>query len=299
MSKRLFQKFIPQRQKAAIYLLIGLAMGLSVSLFLARDEIHYMRQEDVTAKTENAVVRGNRNKKETSKYNFRPFDPNTVSRKELLSFGLSEKQAGNIINYREKVSRFDSVSQLKKLYCMNDFLYGQIKDYVVIRNEKESESHSADISESGEEYVITSKGNKIEDKLLLDLNRADSLEMQLIPMIGPVRARSIYKYGRLLGGYVSIEQLKEVYGIDEKVYETIKPYFTIGSGEIRKLNINTDNVKELVRHPYIDYSLARAILRFRKEYGDFKRVEDLKKIHIMYDEDYERLKPYIRLSDKE
>ncbi|MBR1770027.1 MAG: helix-hairpin-helix domain-containing protein [Bacteroidales bacterium] len=132
-------------------------------------------------------------------------------------------------------------------------------------------------------------------EIILDINTADTLDLQMLRGIGPSYARRIYKYGQLLGGYVSIEQLKEVYGMSDSLYEMIKPHFVLNNRQVRKININTDNIKELSSHPYIDYYLAKAIINFRKSYGDFAQIEDLKKVHIMTEEDYKRIEPYVSI----
>lgn len=138
----------------------------------------------------------------------------------------------------------------------------------------------------------------VKDSVYLDLNNSDTLDLQEVNGIGKVRARNIYRYGQKLGGYISVEQLREVYSIDEETFQKIRHHFYAGKTTIRKVNINSDDVKYLARHPYIDFALAKALIRFRKQYGtDFTNIEDIKKIHLMDDTTYNRLYPYLKLSD--
>lgn len=138
----------------------------------------------------------------------------------------------------------------------------------------------------------------VRDSVYLDLNASDTLDLQEVRGVGKVRARNIYKYGQKLGGYISVEQLKEVYSIDSVTFEQIKPHFYAGKTEIRKVNINSDDPKYLARHPYIDFALAKAFIRFRKRYEkDFTKIEDIKLVHLMDEETYNKLRPYIKLSD--
>ena len=138
----------------------------------------------------------------------------------------------------------------------------------------------------------------IRDSVYLDLNASDTLDLQEVRGVGKVRARNIYKYGQKLGGYISVNQLKEVYSIDSATFEQIKPHFYAGKTEIRKVNINSDDPKYLARHPYIDFALAKALIRFRKKYEkDFTNIEEIKKIHLMDEETFNKLRPYIKLSD--
>ncbi|MED9962435.1 MAG: helix-hairpin-helix domain-containing protein [Bacteroidales bacterium] len=138
----------------------------------------------------------------------------------------------------------------------------------------------------------------VRDSVYLDLNASDTLDLQEVRGVGKVRARNIYKYGQKLGGYISVEQLKEVYSIDSATFEQIKPHFYAGKTEIRKVNINSDDPKYLARHPYIDFALAKALIRFRKKYEkDFNSIEEIKQIHLMDEETYNKLCPYIKLSE--
>ena len=138
----------------------------------------------------------------------------------------------------------------------------------------------------------------VRDSVYLDLNASDTLDLQEVRGVGKVRARNIYKYGQKLGGYISVEQLKEVYSIDSATFEQIKPHFYAGKTEIKKININSDDPKYLARHPYIDFALAKALIRFRKKYEkDFNSIEEIKQIHLMDEETYNKLRPYIKLSD--
>ena len=138
----------------------------------------------------------------------------------------------------------------------------------------------------------------VRDSVYLDLNASDTLDLQEVRGVGKVRARNIYKYGQKLGGYISVNQLKEVYSIDSATFEQIKPHFYAGKTEIRKVNINSDEPKYLARHPYIDFALAKALIRFRKKYEkDFNSIEEIKQIHLMDEETYNKLRPYIKLSE--
>ncbi len=129
--------------------------------------------------------------------------------------------------------------------------------------------------------------------VLIDLNTADTLDLQIIRGIGPVYARNIYNYGKRLGGYINKEQLKEVWGISDSVYKNISPYIVLQTKSVRKLNINTDNIKTLSYHPYIDYYLAKSIIQYRQQNGPYQTIEALKYNSLLSLEDYEKLAPYL------
>jgi DNA uptake protein ComE-like DNA-binding protein len=127
----------------------------------------------------------------------------------------------------------------------------------------------------------------------VDLNSADTNELQKIPGIGPALARRIYKQRIKLGGFYEMEQLNEVYGVDSTRYAKCTPYFVIDRAKIIKININTAEVKELVKHPYLDLYMAKSIVVNRNKIGKYTSVEQIKKATLIYDELYKKLVPYL------
>lgn len=63
---------------------------------------------------------------------------------------------------------------------------------------------------------------------LIDINTADRLLLQTLPGIGPELADRIVAYREQIGGFVAVEQIKDVPGIGEKRYESLKSLITVG-----------------------------------------------------------------------
>jgi competence ComEA-like helix-hairpin-helix protein len=62
----------------------------------------------------------------------------------------------------------------------------------------------------------------------INLNRADSAELVKLYGIGPVLSKRIIKYRNSLGGkFQSVDQLKNVYGLSEETFNSIKPYLIV------------------------------------------------------------------------
>ncbi len=128
---------------------------------------------------------------------------------------------------------------------------------------------------------------------VVELNSADTTILKKVPGIGSTFARRIVKYRELLGGYVSVQQLTEVYGIDNERYEELKPWFIADSTFIRKLNVNQAPIRELYRHPYIDSQQARAINQLRRQKGRLTGWENLRLLEEFSEADRERLSHYL------
>ena len=127
---------------------------------------------------------------------------------------------------------------------------------------------------------------------IVELNQADTLTLKKIPGIGSTFARRIVGYRELLGGFYTVEQLAEVYGIDEERYNSLSPWFKVDTTRIRPLPVNQLSYKELLRHPYLNASQVRQLDRLRRKaplqsWNDFILLEEFSTV------DYQRLRPYL------
>jgi len=181
-------------------------------------------------------------KKITKSVKYFTFDPNTLDLSGWIKLGLSEKQAQVIINYRNKGGKFYEKEDLKKIYSVQNELYDKLMPYIKI--EQFSIKQEAAISKKSTTYDIPQK-----NPINIDLNRADTSTLMELKGIGPVFSRRIVKFRDALGGFVSFEQIKEVYGFPEETYEQILPYLSLNADSVTKLLINTISVNELAKHP--------------------------------------------------
>lgn len=160
---------------------------------------------------------------------------------------------------------------------------------------KQAEQHSYRKEEfSQPDFAQSRTERKIQT---IELNGADTLDLQDLYGIGPYFARGIVKYRNLLGGYVRKEQLLEVYGMNEDRYQSIAQHITIDTANIRKININTADYATLRRHPYIDAYQAKAIIKLRTTGVRFSTPTDLLKVSIIEPETVNKLTPYITFED--
>lgn len=140
---------------------------------------------------------------------------------------------------------------------------------------QKSHSKPSKPTEKPSEKPITVERKKIP---VLDINAADSTEFVELPQIGETMASRIHRYRNRLGGFVSMDQLFEIKGMDTARFSAIKPYILLGNNEIRKINVNQDEFKTLLRHPYLEYEQVKAIVNHRERKGLIKNWEQLKGI---------------------
>ena len=236
-----------------------------------------------------------RNTKSGKQFTPHLFDPNTATQKELEEMGFSEKQAASIIKYRSKGGVFNNKEDFNKLYVVDDETYRIFEPYIRILA-------ASTISEKllTEEKISNQSGSGTSDAQKdIELNSADSVELLKIRGVGPVFASRIIKYRRKLGGFTSVEQLQEVYGIDSSRFSQIASQVMTDSIDIIKININTATISELKKHPYLDYYLAKAIIDKRIQKGSFISVNDLQDIFSKKPGLFEKVAPYFTVLKNE
>ena len=140
------------------------------------------------------------------------------------------------------------------------------------------------------------KQEKFTETRSISLNETDTAQWKMVPGIGSAFSDRIVKYRQKLGGYVSINQLKEVYGITDEVFENIVPYIredNIDANNCVKLKINKLEFKEILAHPYISFEQTKAIVNLRKRTGNIISLSQLAMLDEFTSEDIEKITPYI------
>jgi competence ComEA-like helix-hairpin-helix protein len=216
------------------------------------------------------------------------FNPNTATKEDFLNLGFSSYLASRIDNYRSKKGRFYIKSDLLKIYGMDSGLYKQVFAFIDLPEERAFKKN--ELADPKETAAILSKEK-------FDVNLADTTQLIRVYGIGSKLSQRIIKYRNQLGGFVSMDQLREVYGLDTAVVNELnRKAFVASDYQPKKIDLNAATEKELSTHPYIKYSLAKAIAAYRFQHGNFNSVEDLKKIALVDETFYNRIKSYLTLN---
>ena len=102
------------------------------------------------------------------------------------------------------------------------------------------------------------------------------------------------KFRSALGGFVSVDQLEEVYGIDSASFQMIKDWFYVDSTLIDQICIDTAGFKTLLSHPYLDYKTTKQIYRCKK-HNTINNVDFIKNQPYIGDSLWMKIEPYLKI----
>ncbi|WP_298221075.1 helix-hairpin-helix domain-containing protein [Flavobacterium sp.] len=209
--------------------------------------------------------------KKKNTYELRPFNPNFITDFKGYQLGMSVDEIDRLLAYRKTNRYVNSAQEFQQVTKVSDALLHKIAphfkfpDWVNKRN-------------AAQHYKASDFAVK-ETKVLQDINLASAEDLKKVYGIGDGLSERILKEKEKLGGFVSMNQLQDVWGLSPEVVENINKAFKVsGLPKVRKFNVNQLNVKELMQFPYFKYPVAKAIVTFRSMNNGIHSVEDLSKI---------------------
>ena len=144
-------------------------------------------------------------------------------------------------------------------------------------------------------FVQEKKEFKKKEVFKVDIATADSIELDKLRGIGAAFASRIVKYRNAVGGFVSIFQLKEVFGITDSLFDGLRPtIFLSDSMPKRYIHLNSDSASVLAANPYLRWKSATGIVAYRKSHGHFSSVDEIAKLPFVTEEMFRKLAPYLR-----
>ena len=224
------------------------------------------------------------------------FDPNLSSKSDLEDLGFDPRVAQRIVNYRKAGGSFKRKSDLKKIYGMDATTYEKLEPYILIEERSKAPTDKRDSLTHKKRLVPESPKEKF---IPLDLNLASTEELQTIPGIGPYYSKRIIAFRNSLGGFADQNQIKEVYGLREEAQEALIEHTFLSISPEPKIFINRDSAKYLVKHPYISWNVARAIVSYRNQHGNYAKAKDICSIKIIGDSLFQKISPYISLQSRD
>ncbi|MGZ5190314.1 MAG: ComEA family DNA-binding protein [Flavisolibacter sp.] len=217
------------------------------------------------------------------------FDPNTISQEGWKRLGIGERTAQTIRKYISKGGRFRKPEDLGKIFGLGKLQYEKLLPFVRIGVEEQEPFPEGSFSPRASNQPFLRKPS------IIDINEADTSAFIALPGIGSKLANRIISFREKLGGFHSVNQLKETYGLQDSTFLKIIPFLKCDSSVVQQINLNTADESTFKLHPYFKWNIANAIINYRAQHGDYQSVEDLLNINIITSTTFQRLAPYCRV----
>lgn len=206
----------------------------------------------------------------------------STKKEDWVSAGLSEKLASTICKYLSKGGVFEKADDLLKIYGLDSAEWKSLTPFLVFQ--KDSIQENVDLIEEKVEVSIALNS--------IGINTATRDEWLNLPGINHGIVTRIFNYRSRLGGFYSLNQIKEVYGLSETLVENIEPYLVLDS-MTPELMINEISREDLSKHPYVSPKEAKLIIAYRNQHGRFRSKTDLQKMFGLEKNTIERISAYI------
>ena len=203
-----------------------------------------------------------------------PFNPNFITDYKGYKLGMSVPEIDRLLAFRKQNKYVNSAKEFQAVTKVSDSLLNAISPYFKfpdwVKNKKEFRDYK--------KYPNTAFTKK-EKIVIIDINQATQEDLIKIYGIGEAISIRILKFKESLGGFVSMEQMNDVWGLSPEVIENLNSHFKISATPtVKKIDINNASIKELSLFPYFKYPISKNIVTFRSMNGDIKNIEDLTKI---------------------
>lgn len=273
-----FFQFSIQEQRGVVVLLILFAVSVTARFWpwVNTDTIEIIRVEEEVPKPQLVPQKHAYTKKKRS-WDLSLFDINYAKAKDLRRYGFSDAFITSWFKTKQTNGFIKNKDQFRQLNLLSN------AECVIVEPFLDFSRYAT---------VQYSKKAKVKKELYLDLNSVDSFELKALPGIGNKLSKRIVKFRNRLGGFSSIHQLKDVFGIDSSLFDRIKPYCHL-SKQLIRININTASVDVFQSHPYINYKQAKSIIAYRNQHGLYSDVDALKAIYSIDTLWLNKIEPYL------
>lgn len=264
-------------QRTGLLILVGLIVVQQLAYFF----IDFKPKQQITAEDQQWLalqteIDSLKNNVEDSGYKIYPFNPNFITDFKGYKLGMSVAEIDRLLAFRKAGKFANSAEEFQQVTQISDSLLAKIAPHFKfpdwVKNKK-----NRDVAYSKSEYKPYEK--TVKKIIVQDINTATKEELMKIFGIGDAISERIIKQREIFGGFISMEQMQDIWGLTPEVIYELNKNFKIGTiPAISKIDINNASVKELMKLPYFRYALAREIITYRSMNGGIKSAEDLTKI---------------------
>jgi DNA uptake protein ComE-like DNA-binding protein len=203
-----------------------------------------------------------------------PFNPNFITDYKGYKLGMSVAEIDRLLAFRNENKYVNSAKEFQAVTKVSDSLLNAISPYFKfpdwVKNKRELNDYK--------KYENTAFAKK-EKMIVIDINQATKEDLVKVYGIGEAISLRILKFKESLGGFVTMEQMNDIWGLSPEVIENLNMHFKVSAPPIvKKIDINNASIQELSLFPYFKYPISKNIVTFRSMNGDLKNIEDLTKI---------------------
>ncbi len=278
----IFKKFLlfNKEQRIGLALLVFIIVLLQAFYFfisfssVKNEEITEEEKQWLAMQVEIDSLKNNTDKDEG--YKMYPFNPNFITDFKGYKLGMSVAEIDRLLQFRKTGKFVNSAEDFQQVTKISDSLLAKISPYFKFPEWVKNKNNA---------YTTYSKPNykpfekTVKKTVVQDINMATKEDLMKIFGIGDAISERIIKERTILDGFVSMEQLQDVWGVSPEVIYELNKNFKIGTVPvIAKIDINNASTKELMKLPYFRYPLAREIVTYRSMNGGIRSIEDLTKI---------------------
>lgn len=221
-----------------------------------------------------------------------PFNPNYITDFKGASLGMSNEEIDRLLVFRKQNKWINSTKQFQEVTQISDSLLARMSPFFKFPDwVNKSENNQAKNSN----YSFSKTPKTFQQKQ--DLNTATKEQLQQVNGIGEVLSERIIKFrNKFAGGFISIIQLQDIYGLSPEVIERINADFSVKTPRnFTKIILNKATIDALVTIQHIDYNLAFQIVEQRQLREGFKSLADLKKVKDFPVNKFDIIELYLQL----
>lgn len=221
-----------------------------------------------------------------SKKSFFTFNPNTITSDKLDTLDLPDFIKNNLVSYRKAGGRYSSLSDVRKIYGMNDSIFEEIKSYILIDKQVP------------EKKIKVEKQKNFEG--IIDPGIADYDELVEFGF-NSFQSNNIIQYREKGGLFNQKTDLLKIYGIDTAFYKLIENHILIETDNepllkkvehvLINVELNKADTTELKKLNGIGSVYANRIIKYRDLLGGFYSVEQILEVYNLPEETFKKIEP--------
>ncbi|WP_108840657.1 helix-hairpin-helix domain-containing protein [Aquimarina sp. Aq78] len=224
-------------------------------------------------------------------YRLQSFNPNFISDHKGYVLGLSTRELDRLHAYRKDDKWINSIADFKKVTQVSDSVLAVISPLFKFPEWTKKSNATVHRKYPKKKFPAKSYDQK------KDLNTVSGEELEQSVGLPDFVADRIIRYRNSVGGFTLDIQLEDVHGLYDYQKDKILSMFTVKTPKkIKKININTASVNELVEIPYFDFEMALDIKEFIEDNGNISNFNELGKIEGFSLKKIDRIKLYLTLN---